>query len=132
MPQYQYPQMSPTVRRRPYNMEAKMRMKSYRRQALQQQRALAIAEEARTFQLNPDECYKKGDPNTIDGVVTEIIHIGIIVKLANGREGFLPATQLGCMGSLELMERLFHVGQELTFRVIEVPQVGKDRLFLKR
>eukprot|EP00250_Pteridium_aquilinum_P012340 c20667_g1_i2 orf=169-858(+) len=132
VPQYQYRQMSPTMRRRPYNLEAKMRMKAYRRQALQQQRADAMAEEARTFQLYPDECYKKGDPNTVDGAVTEIIHIGIIVKLANGRDGFLPASQLGCMGGLELMERLFHVGQELTFRVIEVPHVGKDRLFLKR
>lgn len=131
-PMDRYRQINPTMRRRPYNLEAKMRMKAYRRQAVQQRRADAMEEEARNFQLDPAECYKKGDPNTIEGVITEIIHIGCLVTLANGRDGFLPASQLGCMGGLALLERLFKVGQEITVRVIEVPHVGRDRLFLKR
>ena len=124
-----YSQVSSSMRRRPYNLEAKMRMKAYRRQAMLLQRQKEMDEELRTFELNPDDCYKKGDPDTVDGIVSDITSIGVIVDLPNGRQGLLPASQLGCMGGEDLLK----IGQELTVKVIQVPQPhGKDRLFLKR
>ena len=108
-----YSQVSSSMRRRPYNLEAKMRMKAYRRQAMLLQRQKEMDEELRTFELNPDDCYKKGDPDTVDGIVSDITSIGVIVDLPNGRQGLLPASQLGCMGGEDLLNKLFKIGQEL-------------------
>lgn len=125
-------QMSPTVRRRPYNLEAKMRMKQYRREAMIQRRQQELEEEQRTFQLDYTAIYQKGAPGTVQGVIREIIALGYFVTLPNGREGFLAASHLGCSGGIPLLERLFQVGQEITVRVIEVPNPGgKDRLYVR-
>ncbi|MCO5573210.1 hypothetical protein L7F22_026979 [Adiantum nelumboides] len=126
-----YP-MSPTVRRRPYNLEAKMRMKQYRREAMLQRRQQELDEEQRTFQLDYTTIYKKGDPGTVQGVIKEIINLGYIVTLPNGREGLLAASHLGCSGGIPLLERLFKVGQEIAIRVIPVPNpAGKDRVYVR-
>ncbi|KAI5068322.1 hypothetical protein GOP47_0016667 [Adiantum capillus-veneris] len=126
-----YP-MSPTVRRRPYNLEAKMRMKQYRREAMLQRRQQELEEEQRTFQLDYTTIYKKGDPGTVQGVIKEIINLGYIVTLPNGREGLLAASHLGCSGGIPLLERLFKVGQEIAIRVIPVPNpAGKDRVYVR-
>ncbi|MCO5566691.1 hypothetical protein L7F22_020369 [Adiantum nelumboides] len=126
-----YP-MSPPVRRRPYNLEAKMRMKQYRREAMMQMRQQELEEEQRTFQLDYTTIYKKGDPGTVQGVIKEIINLGYIVTLPNGREGLLAASHLGCSGGIPLLERLFKVGQEIAIRVIPVPNpAGKDRVYVR-
>lgn len=125
-------QMSPTIRRRPYNLEAKMRMKQYRREAMMQRRQQELEEEQRTFQLDYSTIYKKGDPGTVQGVIKEIINLGYIVTLPNGREGLLAASHLGCSGGIPLLERLFKVGQEIAIRVIPVPNpAGKDRVYVR-
>ncbi|KAH7300402.1 hypothetical protein KP509_24G060800 [Ceratopteris richardii] len=124
--------MSHTVRRRPYNLEAKMRMKQYRREAMLQRRQQELEEEQRTFQLDYTTIYQKGHPGTVQGVIKEIIHLGYIVTLPNGREGLLAASHLGCSGGIPLLERLFKVGQEITIRVIPVPNpAGKDRVYIR-
>ena len=120
-----------SVRRRPYNLEAKMRMKQYRREASHRQRALEIEEEERNFQLDYSKMYKKGDEGTMQGVVKEINTVGYFMKLPNGREGFLPCSQLECMGGIPLLSRLFKVGDEITVRAEIVGDGGKDRLYCK-
>ncbi|KAI5063251.1 hypothetical protein GOP47_0021798 [Adiantum capillus-veneris] len=125
-------QMTSTVRRRPYNLEAKMRMKQYRREAMMQRRQQELEEEQRTFQLDYTTIYQKGHPGTVQAVIKEIIHLGYIVTLPNGREGLLAASHLGCSGGIPLLERLFSVGQEITVRVIPVPNpAGKDRIYVR-
>eukprot|EP00250_Pteridium_aquilinum_P031209 c43242_g1_i1 orf=243-881(+) len=125
-------QMSPTVRRRPYNLEAKMRMKAYRREAMVQRRQKELEEETKNFQLDYSSIYQKGAPGTVQGVIREIISLGYFVTLPNGREGLLAASHLGCSGGIPLLERLFKVGQEITVRVIPVPNpAGRDRLYVR-
>ncbi|MCO5548310.1 hypothetical protein L7F22_001767 [Adiantum nelumboides] len=125
-------QMTSTVRRRPYNLEAKMRMKQYRREAMMQRRQQELEEEQRTFQLDYTSIYQKGHPGTVQAVIKEIIHLGYFVTLPNGREGLLAASHLGCSGGIPLLERLFSVGQEITVRVIPVPNpAGKDRIYVR-
>ncbi|MCO5573777.1 hypothetical protein L7F22_027551 [Adiantum nelumboides] len=125
-------QMTSTVRRRPYNLEAKMRMKQYRREAMMQRRQQELEEEQRTFQLDYTTIYQKGHPGTVQAVIKEIIHLGHIVTLPNGREGLLAASHLGCSGGIPLLERLFSVGQEITVRVFPVPNpAGKDRIYVR-
>ena len=121
-----------SVNRRPYNLEAKMRMKQYRREASHRQRALEIEEEERNFQLDYSKLYKKGDPGTVQGVVKDIITVGYFMKLPNGREGFLSAMHLGCSGGIPLLERLMKVGTEIAVRVIPVPHPGgRDRCYVR-
>ncbi|KAH7276352.1 hypothetical protein KP509_39G003900 [Ceratopteris richardii] len=125
-------QLRSSVRRRPYNLEAKMRMKQYRREAMMLRRQQELEEEQRTFQLDYTTIYQKGHPGTVQGVIKEIIHLGYIVTLPNGREGLLAASHLGCSGGIPLLERLFKVGQEITIRVIPVPNpAGKDRVYIR-
>ena len=108
------------MNRRPYNLEAKMRMKQYRREAEQQRRQMELDEEARTFQLDYTKMYKIGDPGTVVGVVKEINNVGYFITLPNGREGFLSAMHLGCSGGIPLLERLMKVGTEIALRVCRI------------
>jgi ribosomal protein S1 len=124
-------QQSSSIRRRPYNLEAKMRMKQYRREAMQRQRAQEIEDEERNFQLDTSKLYKKGDPGTVQGVVKDIITVGYFMKLPNGREGFLPCSQFGCSGGIPLLTRIFKVGDEITVRAEIVGDGGKDRLYCR-
>ncbi|KAH7447512.1 hypothetical protein KP509_01G110000 [Ceratopteris richardii] len=121
-----------SVRRRPYNLEAKMRMKQYRREAMHRQQALAIEEEERNFQLDQSKLYQKGDPGTVQGIVKEIITVGYFMKLPDGREGLLPCMELGCTGGIPLLTRLFKVGDEITVRQQKMYDGGKDKLFAKK
>ncbi|MCO5608457.1 hypothetical protein L7F22_062667 [Adiantum nelumboides] len=121
-----------TVRRRPYNLEAKMRMKQYRREAMHRQQALEIEEEERNFQLDQSKLYQKGDPGTMQGIVKDIITVGYFMSLPDGREGFLPCMQLGCTGGIPLLTRLFKVGDEITVRQQKMYDGGKDKLFAKK
>ena len=124
-------QQSSSIRRRPYNLEAKMRMKQYRREAMQRQRAQEIEDEERNFQLDYSKLYKKGDPGTVQGVVKDIITVGYFMKLPNGREGFLPCSQFGCSGGIPLLTRIFKVGDEITVRAEIVGDGGKDKLYCR-
>ena len=121
-----------SVNRRPYNLEAKMRMKQYRREAEQQRRQMELDEEARTFELDYSKMYKKGDPGTVQGIIKGIHNVGYFIDLPNGREGFLAAMHLGCSGGIPLLERLMKVGTEIAIRVIPVPHPGgRDRCYVR-
>ena len=113
-------------------MEAKLRMKQYRREAEEQRRQMELEEEARTFQLDYTKMYKIGDPGTVVGVIKEVNNVGYFVTLPNGREGFLSAMHLGCSGGIPLLERLMKPGTEIALRVIPVPHPGgRDRCYVR-
>ncbi|MCO5593980.1 hypothetical protein L7F22_047999 [Adiantum nelumboides] len=123
---------SPTIRRRPYNVEAKMRMKAYRREAMQRQYAQEIEDEEKYFQIDHEAMYKKGDPGTVQGIIRDYSTVGYFVTLPNRREGFLACSQLGCSGGIPLLQRLYKVGDEITVRAEVVGDGGRDRLYTKK
>lgn len=108
-----------------------MRMKAYRRQALQNRTNLEFEEEANLIDLSPEKLLKKGDPGTLQGIIKDVIPVGYFVTLPNGRDGYLPATELGITGGLALLERLFKVGQEITVRITERGGGGREILDIK-
>ncbi|KAI5072013.1 hypothetical protein GOP47_0012119 [Adiantum capillus-veneris] len=123
---------SSTIRRRPYNVEAKMRMKAYRREAMQRQYAQEIEDEEKYFQIDHEAMYKKGDPGTVQGIIRDYSTVGYFVTLPNKREGFLACSQLGCSGGIPLLQRLYKVGDEITVRAEIVGDGGRDRLYTKK
>lgn len=109
-----------------------MRMKAYRREAMQRQYAQEIEDEEKYFQIDHEAMYKKGDPGTVQGIVRDHSTVGYFVTLPNRREGFLACSQLGCSGGIPLLQRLYKVGDEITVRAEIVGDGGRDRLYTKK
>lgn len=109
-----------------------MRMKQYRREAMQRQRQQELENEEKNYVLDVDALYKKGDPGTVQGIVRDIITVGYYMKLPDGREGFLPCMQFNnCPGGIPLLTRLFKVGDEITVRQEKMYDGGLDKLYAK-
>ncbi|KAI5057767.1 hypothetical protein GOP47_0027782 [Adiantum capillus-veneris] len=98
----------------------------------QAQRQAEMEEEARRVDLDPAKCLKKGDPGTVQGIIKDVIPVGYWVTLPNGKDGYLPATDLGITGGVVLLERLMKVGQEITVRVDAIGGGGREILSMKR
>lgn len=114
------------------NLDARMRMKAYRREALQQRHAAEMEEDANRYDLDPAKLLKKGDPDTVQAIVKEVIQVGFFVDLPSGKEGFLPARELGTTGGVALLEKLFKVGQEITVRSVRIGGYGRDVVAIKK
>lgn len=91
-----------------------------------------MEEEARRVDLDPAKCLKKGDPGTVQGIIKDVIPVGYWVTCPNGKDGYLPATDLGITGGVVLLERLMKVGQEITVRVDSIGGGGREILSMKR
>ncbi|KAH7424223.1 hypothetical protein KP509_12G095700 [Ceratopteris richardii] len=109
-----------------------MRMKAYRREAMQRQYAQELEDEEKYFQIDHEVMYKKGDPGTVEGIVRDHSTVGYFVTLPNKREGFLACSQLGCSGGIPLLKRLYKVGDEITVRAEIVGDGGRDRLYTRK
>lgn len=109
-----------------------MRMKQYRREAMQRQRQQELENEEKYYQLDTEALYKKGDPGTMQAIVRDIITVGYYMTLPDGREGFLPCMQFNsCPGGIPLLTRLFKVGDEITVRQEKMYDGGLDKLHAK-
>eukprot|EP00250_Pteridium_aquilinum_P002559 c12783_g1_i1 orf=337-897(-) len=98
----------------------------------QAQRQAEMEEEARRVDLDPAKCLKKGDPGTVQGIIKDVIPVGYWVTMPSGKDGYLPATDLGITGGVVLLERLMKVGQEITVRVDSIGGGGREILSMKR
>lgn len=114
-----------------YEPTPNVRMKAYRRQALQNRSNIEFAEEANVIDLDPAKLLQKGAPNTMQGIIKDVMPVGYFVTLPNGREGYLPAMELGITGGLGLLARLFKVGQEITVRITARGGGGREILDIK-
>ncbi|KAH7446177.1 hypothetical protein KP509_01G043200 [Ceratopteris richardii] len=112
---------------------SRMQIRGIRREPISQaQRQAEMEEEARRVDLDPAKCLKKGDPGTVQGIIKDVIPVGYWVTLPNGKDGYLPATDLGITGGVVLLERLMKVGQEITVRVDSIGGGGREILSMKR
>lgn len=114
------------------NLDARMRMKAYRREALQQRYASEMEIDRNKYDLDPAKLLQKGDPDTIQGVIKEIITQGYFVTLPEGKEGFLSSRELGCIGGIPLLSKLMKVGQEITCRAVRVGGYGRLVIAIKK
>lgn len=99
---------------------------------IQQRRAAELEEEERLrIELHPSKLLQKGAPGTVQAIIKDVIPVGYFLTLPNGKEVYLPYTELGCSGGVVLLERLYKVGQELTIKVIKNTQGGRDLARIK-
>lgn len=131
-PSITYRPPTPSVTQRKPGLEARMRIKAYRREALLQRRSAELEEEAKKIDLDPAKLLKKGDPSTVQAVIKDIIPVGYFLAMPNGKEGFLPSTDFGFSGGVVILQRLFKVGQVLTVRVVRVGSGGREILSMRK
>lgn len=108
-------------------------IKASRREPISQaQRNAELEEEAKKVDLAPHKLLEKGEPGTMQGIIKDVIPVGYFLTLPNGKDGYLPALDLGFTGGIVILERLFKVGQELTVRVVRHGGGGREILSMKK
>ncbi|KAI5081337.1 hypothetical protein GOP47_0004522 [Adiantum capillus-veneris] len=108
-------------------------VRGIRREPISQaQRNAELEEEAKRIDLAPHKLLEKGEPGTMQAIIKDVMPVGYFLTLPTGREGYLPALDLGFTGGIVILERLFKVGQELTVRVVRRGGGGREILSIKK
>lgn len=81
--------------------------------------------------LPPEKMLKKGDPGTYQATIKGVMPVGYWVTMPSGREAYLPAQDLGFLGGLEKLRKIFKEGDEVTVRVVTRGGSGREVLSLK-
>ncbi|KAH7299318.1 hypothetical protein KP509_24G005300 [Ceratopteris richardii] len=111
----------------------RLSVRGIRREPISQaQRNAELEEEAKNIDLAPHKLLEKGEPGTMQAVIKDVMPVGYFLTLPTGREGYLPALDLGFTGGIVILERLFKVGQELTVRVVRRGGGGREILSIKK
>ncbi|KAH7299321.1 hypothetical protein KP509_24G005400 [Ceratopteris richardii] len=111
----------------------RLSVRGIRREPISQaQRNAELEEEAKKIDLAPHKLLEKGEPGTMQAVIKDVMPVGYFLTLPTGREGYLPALDLGFTGGIVILERLFKVGQELTVRVVRRGGGGREILSIKK
>ncbi|KAH7425645.1 hypothetical protein KP509_11G064000 [Ceratopteris richardii] len=82
--------------------------------------------------MDPEKMLKPGDPGTVQATIRKAMPVGYWVTMPSGREAFLPAQDLGFLGGLEKLRKIFQPGQEVTVRVATRGSSGREVLSLKK
>lgn len=88
-------------------------------------------EERLRAELTPDKLYQPGTPGTVQAVIKDVNPVGYFVTLPNGKEAYLPASELGTSGGITLMKRLYKKGDVFTVKVIKNTTGGRDTVKVK-
>ncbi|MCO5561568.1 hypothetical protein L7F22_015188 [Adiantum nelumboides] len=111
----------------------RLSVRGIRREPISQaQRNAELEEEAKRIDLAPHKLLEKGEAGTMQGIIKDVMPVGYFLTLPTGREGYLPALDLGFTGGIVILERLFKVGQELTVRVVRRGGGGREILSMKK
>ncbi|KAI5058803.1 hypothetical protein GOP47_0026973 [Adiantum capillus-veneris] len=111
----------------------RLNIEAARREPISQaQRNAELEEEAKKIDLAPHKLLERGEPGTMQGIIKDVIPVGYFITLPNGKDGYLPALDLGFTGGIIILERLFKVGQELTVRVVRRGGGGREILSMKK
>jgi predicted RNA-binding protein with RPS1 domain len=93
---------------------------------------LDIQEQIAQLDLEPHKLLTKGEPNTMQAVIKDVMPVGYFVSLPTGRDGYLPADDLGFTGGLAVLQRLFKEGQEITVRIVCRGGAGREIVSIKK
>eukprot|EP00250_Pteridium_aquilinum_P007586 c17263_g1_i1 orf=292-966(-) len=81
--------------------------------------------------MPPEKMLKKGDPNTFQAVIKGVMPVGYWVTMPSGKEAYLPAQDIGFLGGLDRLRKIFKEGDEVTVRVVTRGSSGREVLSLK-
>ncbi|KAH7331762.1 hypothetical protein KP509_20G049300 [Ceratopteris richardii] len=82
--------------------------------------------------MDPNKMLQPGDPNTMQAIIKDVMPVGYFVSLPTGRDGYLPADDLGFTGGLAILRKLFKEGQEITVRIVCRGGAGREIVSVKK
>ncbi|KAH7332528.1 hypothetical protein KP509_20G092600 [Ceratopteris richardii] len=106
--------------------------RSYRRQPIPNVSELDLEEEVSRIDMDPKKMMEPGDPGAIQAVIKDVMPVGYFVSLPSGRDGYLPADDLGFTGGLAVLQRLFKEGQQITVRIVCRGGAGREIVSIKK
>ncbi|KAH7299489.1 hypothetical protein KP509_24G014500 [Ceratopteris richardii] len=82
--------------------------------------------------IHPAKLLQPGDPDTYQVKIRDVMPVGYFVDMPSGREGYLPANDLGFSGGIERLRTIFQVGQEVTVRITFRGGGGRELLSIRK
>ncbi|KAI5076430.1 hypothetical protein GOP47_0008495 [Adiantum capillus-veneris] len=82
--------------------------------------------------IHPQKLLQPGDPDTFQVKIRDVMPVGYFVDMPSGREGYLPANDLGFSGGIERLRTIFQVGQEVTVRITFRGGGGRELLSIRK
>jgi predicted RNA-binding protein with RPS1 domain len=82
--------------------------------------------------IHPEKLLQPGDPETFQVKIRDVMPVGYFVDMPSGREGYLPANDLGFSGGIERLRTIFQVGQEVTVRITFRGGGGRELLSIRK
>lgn len=82
--------------------------------------------------IHPEKLLQPGDPDTFQVKIRDVMPVGYFVDMPSGREGYLPANDLGFSGGIERLRTIFQVGQEVTVRITFRGGGGRELLSIRK
>lgn len=93
---------------------------------------LDLEEEVSRIDMDPAKMMQKGDPDSHQAIIKDVMPVGYFVTLPSGRDGYLPAQDLGFTGGLAILRKLFQEGQEITVRIVCRGGAGREIVSVKK
>ncbi|KAH7372391.1 hypothetical protein KP509_17G001400 [Ceratopteris richardii] len=107
-------------------------VRGYRRQPIPNVSELDLEEEVAKIDMDPKKMMQPDDPGAIQAVIKDVMPVGYFVSLPSGRDGYLPADDLGFTGGLAVLQRLFKEGQQITVRIVCRGGAGREIVSIKK
>ncbi|KAI5079633.1 hypothetical protein GOP47_0005705 [Adiantum capillus-veneris] len=93
---------------------------------------LDLEEQVSQIDMDPNKMLQPGDPNSMQAIIKDVMPVGYFVSLPTGRDGYLPADDLGFTGGLAILRKLFKEGQEITVRIVCRGGAGREIISVKK
>ncbi|MCO5609796.1 hypothetical protein L7F22_064028 [Adiantum nelumboides] len=93
---------------------------------------LDLEEQVAQIDMDPNKMLQPGDPNSMQAIIKDVMPVGYFVSLPTGRDGYLPADDLGFTGGLAILRKLFKEGQEITVRIVCRGGAGREIVSVKK
>lgn len=106
--------------------------RSYRRDPIPNISGLDLEEDVSHIDMDPKKMMAPGDPGAIYAVIKNVMPVGYLVSLPSDRDGYLPADDLGFIGGLAILQRLFKEGQEIIVCIVCCGGAGREIISIKK
>ncbi|KAI5073477.1 hypothetical protein GOP47_0011490 [Adiantum capillus-veneris] len=93
---------------------------------------LDLDENVSQIDMDPNKMLQPRNPNSMKAIIKDVMPVGYFVSLPTDRDGYLPADDLGLIGGLAILRKLFKEGQESTVHIVCRGGAGREIVSLKK
>ncbi|KAI5061741.1 hypothetical protein GOP47_0024246 [Adiantum capillus-veneris] len=93
---------------------------------------LDLEEQVSQIDMDPNKMLQSGDPNYMQAIIKYVMPVGYFISLPTGRDGYLPADDLGFTSGLAFLHKLFKEGQEITVLIVCRDGAGRKIVSVKK